>query len=56
MQFPFQDVISTMDEVPSEHHFFTPQTNAVLVGFIHRYHKHIKFLDGKIVEMAKTLD
>jgi hypothetical protein len=38
MQFPFQDVISTMDEVPSEHHFFTPQTNDVLVGFIHRYH------------------
>jgi hypothetical protein len=29
MQFPFQDVISTMDEVPSEHHFFTPQTNDV---------------------------
>ena len=40
MQFPFQDVISTMDEVPSEHHFFTPQTNDVLVGFIHRYHHY----------------
>jgi hypothetical protein len=40
MRFPFQDVISTMDEVPSEHHLSTPQTNDVLVGFIHRYHHY----------------
>lgn len=40
MRFPFQDVISTLDEVPSEHHFFTPQTNDVLVAFIHRYHHY----------------